>query len=212
MALGIEYGDNDGGEIMSIVKYDARAGRIFRIDRNNGTNESVDITNTFQAVFDFENIETGWISFDTGSAPHFAVARLGSQKPERPTDKHKQGLRMLVLLAKGCGGDLRELASTAKAFVAGLESLHNLYVAGVKDNAGKLPVVALKTTTPVTSGSGDKKSTNYQPTFEITAWVPRPAALVWTPKNGAPKPAPSTPPSTGSTQVSAPADEESAFG
>jgi hypothetical protein len=38
--------------------------------------------------------------------------------------------------------------------------------------------VVLKTTMPITSGSGDKKSTNYQPVFEISGWAPRPVDLV----------------------------------
>ena len=44
------------------MKYDARAGRMFRIDRieNNGNfaNEAVDITQSFKAIVDFENIES----------------------------------------------------------------------------------------------------------------------------------------------------------
>ena len=56
-----------GGDFTPIVKYDSRAGRIFRVDRvqtNDGfVSDPVDITQGFKAVFDFENIEVGWIDF-----------------------------------------------------------------------------------------------------------------------------------------------------
>ena len=49
--------DGGGGDFMPIVKYDARSGRIFRVDRvNNGdgfTSELVDITPDFQGDIRF---------------------------------------------------------------------------------------------------------------------------------------------------------------
>ena len=209
MALGFDFSTADSGEIIPIIKFDAKAGRMFRRDRINGENEVTDITRSFKAVFDLENIETGFINFDTGSAPDFSVARIGEPQPPKPSDKHRQGARMLVKLSNENGGDIRELASTAKAFLRGLEDLHNAYEAGVKENAGKLPVVSLADTTPITSGEGAKKSTNYAPVFKIVSWVNRPADLVYTPKsrNAASASNASTPPSTGSNKVSAPADD-----
>lgn len=211
MALGLDLSSPESGEIIPIVKFDAKAGRMFRRDRVNGENDIVDITRSFKAVFDFENIEVGTINFDTGSAPDFAVARIGEPAPARPSDKHRPGARVLVKLAKDCGGDIRELASTAKAFLNGLNAAHDAYLAGVKDNPGKLPVVALKDTTPITTGEGAKKSTNYAPLFEIVSWVDRPADLVYVPKLRSVRPeaqaATSAPPSTGSSRVSAPSDD-----
>jgi hypothetical protein len=46
--------------------------------------------------------------------------------------------------------------------------------------------VVLKTTMPITSGSGEKKSTNYQPVFEISGWAPRPVDLVHVGKGSTP--------------------------
>lgn len=214
MALGLDLSSPDSGEIIPIIKFDAKAGRMFRRDRVNGENDIVDITRSFKAVFDFENIEVGTINFDTGSAPDFAVARIGEQAPARPSDKHRPGARILVKLAKDCGGDLRELASTAKAFLTGLNAVHDAYLAGAKENAGKLPVVALKDTTPITTGEGAKKSTNYSPLFEIVSWVDRPTDLVYIPKSksaAAAQPAASAPASTGSSKVSAPDDDIPGF-
>lgn len=201
MALGLSF--NDGGsasDIIPIIKFDARAGRIFRRDYTGEGYDNIDITRAFKAVIDMENIEVGSIAFGTG-APLFAVAPLGKTPPAPPSPEHKTGARLMLKLGKDCGGDVREIASTAKAFLRGLDELHNAYLAGVIDNPGKLPVVVLADTIGITSGEGAKKSTNYQPVFEITGWVPRPADLVFVPRATA-LPA-SAPPAAASTRAPA---------
>lgn len=212
MAFGFSL--TSGEDFLPICKYDSRAGRISRRDRGEGGSTDVDITRTFKAVFDFENLEVGWISFPAGSAPSFSMAKIGEPMPVKPSDMHKNGIRVQIKLGKDCGGDVRELASNAGAFLRGTNKLHDQYLEGVKSNPGKLPVVVLKDAVAETTGKGEKKSTNYVPVWEITAWVKRPDELVYRPRsNGA---APSTqpaeqpsfgynPPATGSTQAAPPA-------
>lgn len=210
MAFGISYGGG-GGSFLPVAKYDARAGRMFRVDKGADGSESIDITKNFKAVFDFENVEVGWIKFGAGTAPDFQLVPIGSQLPAKPSDDHRQGVRMCIKLAKDVGGDVREIAGTSAAFLGGLEKLHDEYVAGSKANPGKLPVVVLADTRAVESGSGAKKSTNYAPVFQIVQWVPRPQDLVPSPRGAvapaAAAPAPSAPPATGSTRVAAPAPQ-----
>ena len=183
-----------GGDIIPIVKYDARSGRMSRSDYVGGERTAVDITRSFKAVFDFENIETGHIDFSTGGAPSFAVARYGSPIPAAPSQNHKPGFRVLVYLSKECGGDLREFASTAKACLKGINQLFTAYQQGVKQNPNKLPVVSLDDTVAIVTGEGAKKSTAYSPVFTIQKWVDRPAGLVYTPRAyAAPVPAASAP-------------------
>ena len=86
MAFGFNY-ESSGGDIIPIVKFDARAGRFFRIDRSDGVNNPVDITSSFKAVMDFENIEVGFINFDTGGASDFVMVPLGTPMPQKPGDK-----------------------------------------------------------------------------------------------------------------------------
>jgi len=213
MAFGLTY--NGGEDFLPIVKYDARAGRISRRDRGEGGSTDVDITRSFKAVFDFENLEVGWISFPAGGAPSFSMAKVGDPMPPKPSDNHRQGVRIQVKLGKDCGGDVRELASNAGAFLRGTDKLHDQYLAEVKNNPGKLPVVVLSDSVAETVGKGDKKSTNYVPVWQIVQWVPRPAELVYKPRSAAPEAAPSTaprqesfgytPPSTGSTHAAPPA-------
>lgn len=206
MALGINYESTGGGDFLPIVKYDARAGKMFRVDRVNGESTPVDISRSFKAVFDLEHLETGWIDFETG-APQFAMSVLGSgPKPEKPSDSYREGVRFIVKLGKDCGGDVREFASTAKAFMRGLDKLHDEYKATANSNSGKLPVVALEDTVAITSGEGARKSTNYAPVFKIVSWVARPEDLVHKERSSPTKA--TTPPSTGSTKVAAPSDED----
>lgn len=205
------------GDIVPIVKYDARAGRVFRVDRTNDgqgyVNTPVDITRSFKAIFDLENVEVGWLNFNTGGAPSFTLVAMGQAIPPRPTQDHRNGARVMIKLAKECAGDepIREIASVAKVFLIGLEELYHQYAAQKDANSGKLPVVVLEDSVPITSGSGAKSSTNYQPKFKITGWAPR-GDLAFKPKSsGAPPaaqssapPAGSAPPKTGSTVASPP--------
>lgn len=208
--FGFSTEPSSGGDFLPIVKYDARAGRIFRVDRTNDgsgwTTDSVDITSNFKALADFENIETGWINFATGGAPDFRMVKIGDSLPPKPSENHKNGIRFLVKLARECGGDkpIRELAGVAKVFLAGIEQIYVAYQEGKAANPGKLPVIVMDGSSPVKSGSGEKQSTNYQPKFRISGWAPR-GDLTYQPKAAAPAAAPSaTPPSTGSTVASPP--------
>lgn len=201
MALGIKTESASAGEIIPIIKYNAKAGRAFRVDRSNASGtwekEDVEITSNFKAVFDMENIEVGWMNFNTGGAPDFQLAPLGSSAGPRPSENHREGFRVMMKLAKEAGGDVREFCSVAKVVLKGFDDLHDAYLRGSETNPGKLPVVALKSTKEIKTGSGAQKSTNYQPVFEITGWAARPADLVFKPKakssNGHAAPAPTQP-------------------
>ena len=181
--FSIEPSTSSGGDFTPIIKYDARAGRIFRIDRldtgNGFENNPVDITATFKAVVDFEHVETGWMDFATGTAPSFVLVPMGQEMPTRPSTKHKPGIRFCLKLSKTCGGDkpVREIASNAKSYLNGVAKVYEEYRREAAKYPGQLPVLSLASTTPVTSGSGTQKSTNYVPTFRIEGWKPRPEDL-----------------------------------
>ena len=51
MALGVNY-ETQTGDIIPVVKYNAKAGRWFRSDRGDGQTEEIDITKNFSAMFD----------------------------------------------------------------------------------------------------------------------------------------------------------------
>lgn len=170
MALGIS-----GGQSTPHIKYDARAGRVTRVD---GPEALVDLTNVFRAVFDLEQIEVGWVFFQSKTAPDFAMGRIGAIPPQ-PSNYHKRGFRLNLLLAQDNGGDVREFASAATCVIDAIDQLHNDYMAAPESKQGKLPIVALTGTAPVhsTIKATGQRSTNYKPTFVIQGWVDRPELL-----------------------------------
>jgi hypothetical protein len=188
--FGFSTEPSAGGDFLPILKYDARAGRFFRIDRidtGNGFDQNpVDITGSFKALVDFDNVEVGWINFQAGAAPDWSLVPMGSKLPDKPSTVHKNGLRFMLKLAKDIAGDkpIREVAGTSKAFLSGIEAVYLQYQAGKAANPGKLPVLALEKTVPIKTGSGEKTSTNYCPVFKIIAWGAR-GDLVFVPKAGA---------------------------
>lgn len=215
MALGFNV--SSGADYQLICKYDSRSGRMTRRDRNAQTGgwDNPDITDSFRAVFDFAsaNFEIGWLNFNTGSAPDFAMVPHGEPMPPQPTPGHKQGARVLIMLSNEFGGTVRELASNAKAFLRGISDLHDAYLAQLAGNEGKLPVVILDGSTIVQSGSGATKAANHSPNFKIVGFVDRPAQLVAKAKPASVSRVQSTAaPVTGSTRVSAPAESSNGFG
>ena len=206
MALGLNT-ESSSGDYAPIVKYDARAGRFFRVDRDqdsagNWQTNNVEITNGFQAVFDLDNIEVGWALLANGVAPSWSMVKLGQSLPAKPSDQHKQCFKLMVKLGKESGGDVREFASQAKVVIGAIDALHTQFLADRTKNAGKLPVVAMTGSTPVVSQGKGQTSTNYAPTFVITKWVARPAELGGDSHTPAPPPPPPPPPAM------ATADEE----
>jgi len=176
------------GEFVGVLKYDAKAGRFFRVDRiqdadGNYVSDQVDITQIVKFVADFENIEVGNILFMPGQAPDFQLVRMGEPVPPPPTENHKYGVRFMVRLSNDCGGDepVREIAGTSKAWLSAIEHIYPQYLAGKDANPGKLPVLTVEKIAPVKSGSGARTSTNYHPTFRLSGWAPR-KDLVFVPK------------------------------
>lgn len=200
MGLGLSTGGNGGGaDRIPVVKYDARAGRIFRLDREQvdgqWTSNNVEITDGFSAVMDLENIQVGWLNFPAGGAPEMTLVKLGEPMPAKPSDRHKNGYRLIMKLGKSSGGDVREMAANAGVSIGAMDALHTAYEAGLKSNVGKLPVVTLDGTTAHTSSGKDKDgrpqtSTNYAPIWKIVSWIARPADMGGTSTTPEPDPEP----------------------
>lgn len=210
MGLGLTTGGT-GGDIKPYVNYDAKAGRMFRVDRvqqSDGTyaTDKVEITNVVQFVADLANIRVGWISY-TSQGPVRRLVVLGKEPiPPRPDDKgadgkpsFKQGFEIDLMLNKESGGGVpRVFGSAAGCVIEAMDALHDAYTAAAEAKAGKLPVVKITGVSPVKSG----QSTNYKPNFAIVNWIDRPNVLGN--PSAAAQPVVQSAPSTGSTVVAPP--------
>jgi hypothetical protein len=189
MAFGIKTEAGAGGDFTPIVKINAKAGRVYRVDRSQTaeggwSTDEVDITNTFAFIPDFEQMEIGWMFFQANSAPDLRMVPLGDPMPDRPAgvDKDgkpnfKQGIRLKVKLGKGCGGDVREIAATAMSVLGPFDRLHDTYVAGLAENPGKAPQVKMTGVKKIDTKTPKGTNTNFEPIFEIVGWVDLPAEL-----------------------------------
>ena len=122
--------------------------RVERIDRGGQfVSEPVDITDSFEAIFDLENVEVGWLLLGPNRAPDMKLVPRGERRPEQPSAKHKYGFRVVVKLSRECSGNnepVRELLGSARELLSGMERLHLDYKAEKDKHPGLLPLVALK--------------------------------------------------------------------
>src|SRR4051812_1030930 len=129
--LGFGLNLSSGSDFLPIVKFDARLGKAFRVDRDdNGERQQVDITEAFEAAVDFAHAEAGWALFQSGQAPDFEMGPIGALPP-RPSQNHRQGVRLRIMLAsKAADGHerLREVATTARSVIRGLEALYKVWL------------------------------------------------------------------------------------
>jgi hypothetical protein len=181
MALGI---NTSNSTFLDFIKYDARAGKVFRVDSiqtpNGWDKDSIDITAQFQAAMDLGNAEVGWIDFSLG-APDYHMVQIGDNLPEKPSEEHKLGFRINLILGDAVRGDdesdsVRQWSSNAKTVIGAVDALHTAYEVAIRADdslAVKVPVVKLVRVEGIKSRNG----TNYAPVLEIVGWVETPAAF-----------------------------------
>lgn len=188
MALGLNVESKSSGDILPILKYDAKAGDFIRQDRFQDasgawTKSEEEVKLPLKFAADFENMEVGWLSFASGH-PDFAMTRIGGEMPDRPSPDHKQAFR-IRLTNKDLG--LRELSGSSKTLLRAMDSLHDEYVSQSAANPGKFAVVAVTDleTTKVNTPQGELRFKS--PVWHIESWMDTPKVF----QEGAePEPAP----------------------
>jgi len=171
-----------GGDFVPYVKYNAKAGRWYTKKDEQGAPE-FEVTN-MTAIFDMDNLRTGWFDFPAGGTPDKQFDPSLSQAAPRPSDKHKRGFQLNAFSEANLLG-LREFSSTAGVVIEAMNALHDQWLANHAANPGKVPVVKCSGVLPITS----KHGTNYQPVLEIVAWAERPTELAGKPAQATPAPA-----------------------
>lgn len=176
-----------GGDFTVYVKYNAKAGRFYT-KRDEPDAEEFEVQN-MTAVFDMDNIQTGWFLFAPGVAPVKHMDPSLTEPAPSPGEGFKRGFQLNLFSEKNLLG-LREFSSTAGAVIDAMNELHDHWLADKAKNAGKVPVVKCVGVSPVTN----KHGTNYKPQFEIVSWTDRPAELSGTPAQAATKTETAPPP------------------
>jgi len=180
MALGFtETSSSGGGDFLPIMKFSAKDGSFVRQDRHQGADGTWEKSETemelpFKVVMDMDAIEVGFIAFTT-TGPDFRFVQVGEPMPVKPSDEHKEGFR-IRMYNKEIG--LREMSSSSKIVRNQMNDLHDAYLAGKADNAGKMPIIEITGSDRIqieTKAQGTQ--TFRSPKWSIAGWVDRPAGM-----------------------------------
>lgn len=168
--MGFMSNPSQGGDFKVFVSYNAKAGRWYtKEDKPEAQQYEV---GNLTAIFDMENLKTGWFLFAAGVAPVKQMDPSLSEASPKPAEGFKRGFELDLFSEKNLGG-VREFASTAGVVIEAMNALYDEWMANKAANPGKLPIVKCGGVVPVTG----KHGTNYQPSLSIVGWADRPAEL-----------------------------------
>lgn len=177
MALGFNTSSAPVGDILPTIRFDAKAGDLLRVDRTQDAmgdwqTNIQDMLLPQEIVFDFENMEVGYMHFEKGQAPSFAMVKVGGKMPERPSENHNQGFRIRV--ANSDLG-LREFCGNSKTLLGAMDKLHDEYVAESRNNPGKMALVSVDGTNTVEVNTPKGTLRFKAPEWRIAGWVDAPS-------------------------------------
>lgn len=178
MSLGFNTESKSSGDILPIIKFDAKAGEFIKVDSEqtaDGTwsKDQIELDIPFKVIMDLENIEVGWLAFPLGG-PDFHMVKLGDKMPAQPTDEHKQAFR-IKLFSKSLG--VRVFSHSAKTVVRCMDALHTQYEAERAANPGKMPVVEAGKCETVKIQTPQGELRFKAPNWKIVSWVNAPDEL-----------------------------------
>ncbi len=162
--------NSSGGDFTVYCKYNAKEGRWFtKEDKPEAVEYEV---KNLTAIFDMDNIKTGWFLLVPGAAPIKQFDPSLTEMLPKPGDTHKRGFQLNIYSDKNLGG-VREFMATAGVVIEAMNDLHTDWEANKGANPGKLPIVKCVGVSAITSKHGK----NYRPQLEIVGWAERPAEL-----------------------------------
>jgi hypothetical protein len=175
MSLGLNTETKNKGDILSIIKFDAKAGEFLvenRSPNGDGTwsRDYNELKLPIKLVMDLGDIDVGWLSFASG-APDFQMVKVGDKMPAQPSPEHKQAFRVKVF-NKSLG--LREFSHSAKTVMRAMDDLHNQFEAERGANMGKMPVVEIPECTTVRVQTPQGELRFKAPAWKIVSWIDAP--------------------------------------
>ena len=181
MAFGMKV---TSGDFLPIVKYDARAGKFFKVDKRvDGGSDAIELPLGTKFALDTFTLEAGYVMFGPqGPVRHMVPYTDGVQLPSQPQEKDAEGKLLFRpgFYAKIAGNALdgvREWCSNAAVLLNAMDDLYQQIVKAPETAAGQIPIICIISTTAVKSGTGARSSTNYAPVIKIEGWTPRPDIL-----------------------------------
>jgi hypothetical protein len=122
-----------------------------------------------KVVFDFDNVQTGWMLLAEGARDWQPDASLGA-KGKQPSPEHKRGFSV-KFYNKELG--TVEWSANGTGPNMGLEALYKTVSADRAANAGKLPVIEYTGSKLEKIGKG----TTRIPHFNVVSWVAKPEGM-----------------------------------
>lgn len=165
---------NGTGEYTHHIRYMASTSSWSMSATDEGARGQIQFQFT-QAIFDLENIKTGWCVIAEGEAPQWVMDEALDKPVVKPAGENwKRGFKVSVM-SKALFGDepVREYGTSGTGSVKSIEALYAQFEAERAANVGKVPVVEYKGSVPAKIGKGNTTI----PTLTIVKWVPRPAEL-----------------------------------
>ena len=128
-----------------------------------------------KAVFDLENIKSGWVLLAKDTPPEVVWDENGTRNRPDGAGEWKRGFEVQVWAPKLFGGDdePRPFMTNATGACMGIQALYVEFEAQRGDNAGKVPLVEY------TGAEAAKIGKGYTviPQLTIAKWIDRPDAL-----------------------------------
>lgn len=168
----MNFGFSSAGDIKPRIKWDAKADKMFRVDRvekdGRWQNEDVNITNNCAFLLNVNSACVGWVDFTGTPVQEIVVPYVdGQAPPPRPQwENARPTVEFQIKLAEQCGGDIRRFASSAMSVIHSLGELREAAVKAPEYAQGKVPAVALDGST----AQKTKHGTNYVPVWKIVGW------------------------------------------
>lgn len=175
MSLGLNTETKNKGDILSIIKFDAKAGEFLvenRSPNGDGTwsRDYDELKLPIKLVMDLGDIDVGWLLLANG-APDFEMVKVGDKMPAQPSPEHKDAFRVKVF-NKSLG--LRAFSHNAKTVVRAMDDLHNQFEAERGANMGKIPVVEIPECTTVRVQTPQGELRFKAPAWKIVSWIDAP--------------------------------------
>jgi hypothetical protein len=181
MAFGMK---TTTGDFLPICKYDARAGKMFKVDKRvDGGSDATELPNGTRFALDIGTLEAGYVMFGPQGPVRFMAPYIeGNPAPTRPEEKDAEGKYLFrpgfwVKIAGNAIDGVREWCSNAAVLVNAMDDLYQQIIHAPETAAGQIPIICIASTVAVKSGTGARTSTNYAPVFRVEGYTPRPDVL-----------------------------------